>query len=378
MEPTPLPPGQYRMLVEHSPMMLWRAGLDAKCDYFNETWLAFTGRTLDQELGDGWMAGVHPDDVGRCVELYLSSFARRESFEMEYRLRRYDGAYRYIVDRGVPFNGEDGAFGGYIGSCVDMHERREAERQKAAFLSMIAHELRTPLTSMRAYIESLRRRVSRGQPTQFESLERLATQLSRFSELVGEMNDAARLEAGRPLPIDVAAIDIAVIAREVVGRFVERLRFDPARTPGAGDRRHAVVLECAAAPAPVQGDRRRLDQVLSSLIDNAVKYSPDGGAIRITLARRGDEHAVSISDEGIGVPSAELPSLGRPFFRTSNASSRNYPGLGLRLAVAREIVGRHGGRLWFESKLGQGTTAHLALPASDRGPAGDRPPERAS
>jgi signal transduction histidine kinase len=118
--------------------------------------------------------------------------------------------------------------------------------------------------------------------------------------------------------------------------------------------------------------------VLSSLIDNAVKYSPDGGPIRITLARRGDEHAVSISDRGIGVPSAELASLGRPYFRTSNASIRNYPGLGLRLAVAREIVGRHGGRLWFESKLGEGTTAHLALPASDRISAGDRLPERAS
>jgi len=87
---------EYRLLVEHSPVMVWRSGLDAKCDYFNETWLAFTGRTLEQEMGDGWAEGVHPDDFERCVSLYLDHFRRHEAFEMEYRLRRHDGVYRWI------------------------------------------------------------------------------------------------------------------------------------------------------------------------------------------------------------------------------------------------------------------------------------------
>ena len=119
---------EYKAIVASSPVMIWRSGIDAKCDYFNETWLTFTGRTLEQETGDGWAEGVHPNDLGRCLKIYLERFARREPFEMEYRLRRYDGAYRYILDRGVPFADESGEFAGYIGSCVDIDDRKRAER----------------------------------------------------------------------------------------------------------------------------------------------------------------------------------------------------------------------------------------------------------
>jgi PAS domain S-box-containing protein len=122
-----LPPAQYRLLVESSPVMIWRAGLDAKCDYFNETWLAFTGRTFEQEFGDGWAEGVHVDDLDRCVGIYRDHFGRRAIFEMEYRLRRHDGVYRYIFDRGVPFFDEAGQFAGFIGSCVDVDERVRAQ-----------------------------------------------------------------------------------------------------------------------------------------------------------------------------------------------------------------------------------------------------------
>jgi PAS domain S-box-containing protein len=117
---------EYQLLVEQSPMIIWRANTEALCDYFNERWLAFTGRTMEQELGDGWAEGVHPEDLQRCVALWRGSFARRVSFEMEYRLRRHDGAYRWILDRGAPAHAEDGTFLGYVGNCVDVTERVEA------------------------------------------------------------------------------------------------------------------------------------------------------------------------------------------------------------------------------------------------------------
>ena len=117
---------EYMLLVEQAPIMIWRANTKAECDYFNRKWLEFTGRKLEEELGNGWTKGVFAEDYERCLEIYISSFNKRLVFEMEYRLRRHDGKFRWIFDRGVPFNDESGKFAGYIGSCIDVTEKIEA------------------------------------------------------------------------------------------------------------------------------------------------------------------------------------------------------------------------------------------------------------
>jgi len=118
---------EYAILVEQAPIMIWRAALSMECDYFNDVWLAFTGRTLAQERGNGWAEGVHADDMARCLAIYTEHFERRVVFEMEYRLRRHDGVYRWIFDRGTPYFDDSGAFLGYIGSCIDVTDRVEAQ-----------------------------------------------------------------------------------------------------------------------------------------------------------------------------------------------------------------------------------------------------------
>ena len=128
MEKSNLSYTEYMIIVEQAPIMIWRANLSTECDYFNQQWLDFTGRPIEQEIGNGWAEGVHPEDLDRCIEIYLSAFENREIFEMEYRLRRHDSEYRWIFDRGVPFNDAHGNFGGYIGSCIDVTENVEARR----------------------------------------------------------------------------------------------------------------------------------------------------------------------------------------------------------------------------------------------------------
>jgi len=117
---------EYQLLVEEAPIMIWRSTITMECDYFNEKWLAFTGRSMEQEMGNGWTKGVHPDDLDKCLKIYVDHFTRRDIFEMEYRLRRFDGVYRWIFDRGAPYSDPEGNFKGYIGSCIDVTERIEA------------------------------------------------------------------------------------------------------------------------------------------------------------------------------------------------------------------------------------------------------------
>ena len=121
---------QYRLIVESSPNMIWRSNLRTECDYFNKTWLDFTGRTMEEEFGFGWATGVHPDDFDRCVKIYLDNFTLQRPFEMDYRLKRHDGQYRWINDRGIPFYDKDKTFIGFIGSCMDVTEKVEGQRLK--------------------------------------------------------------------------------------------------------------------------------------------------------------------------------------------------------------------------------------------------------
>ncbi|HET8745860.1 MAG TPA: PAS domain-containing sensor histidine kinase, partial [Ramlibacter sp.] len=225
-----LSPTEYRLLVEHAPVMVWRSGLDAKCDYFNETWLAFTGRTMAQEMGDGWAEGVHPEDLARCVACYLDHFTRRQPFEMEYRLRRKDGTFRWIFDRGVPCTDDSGAFTGFVGSCVDIDERRrvrEAQQQhdreqlelardfEKWILAIVSHDIRDPLNAIQLAAHVLARTSEPGTPTR-KQVEVVTRAVGRIQHIVGDLLDLAREREGTGISVEPTPTDLRALCQNIV------------------------------------------------------------------------------------------------------------------------------------------------------------------
>lgn len=347
---------EYRLLVEHAPMMIWRSGLDGRCDYFNETWLRFTGRSLAQELGDGWAEAVHPEDLERCLEIQGRSFSTRTPFEMEYRLRRHDGHYRHVLDRGVPFE-TDGAFAGFIGSCVDVHDRREAEASKTRSLAMVAHELRTPMQSMMSYLDIIAHRLQGG-PVSPSLLHKLRRQVDRTVSVLRDLDDASTLERQAPLTLQRAPANLERLVRDLTSALEPVLAMKSSK--------HDLQVQIEPGSYDLVADPERLHQALANLVDNAVKYSPSGGAIVVGLRETPSTYRLSVRDRGIGIPPAERARVTQRFHRASNAQPSHFSGLGLGLAITREIVELHGGSLSFESNLGEGTEAIVELSRSGR------------
>jgi PAS domain S-box-containing protein len=350
---------EYRLLVQHSPVMIWRSGLDAKCDYFNETWLAFTGRTLAQELGDGWAEGVHPEDFDRCVAHYLEHFARRESFEMEYRLRRHDGAYRWIFDRGVPFTDDAGAFAGFIGSCVDVDERRKAHETEQQhnqeqlalardferwILAIVSHDIRDPLGTILFAARRL-------QDVDASSVARKHAEIvergvHRIQHIVGDLLDLAREREGAGIPIDPRPTDLRAVCRQIIEELEAIAR----------DRQ--ITFDCDADGAGAW-DEHRILQAISNLASNAVRHGTPGSPVTVRLT--GDEEHVAVEVHNRGtIPSEILPRIFEPF-RSGRHNASLGDGLGLGLFIAKAIARAHGGGLEVDSSRGA-TMFRLVLP----------------
>ena len=347
--------------------MIWRAGRDAKCDYFNETWLAFTGRTLAQEMGDGWAEGVHPDDAERCVAFYLDHFRRHAPFEMEYRLRRHDGEYRWIFDRGVPFTDDAGLFAGFIGSCVDVDERRktqDAQQRRSEeqltlasdfeklILAIVGHDIRDPLAAIQYAAMNLTMMSDAGGPMRKQA-DVVTRGVKRIQHIVGDLLDLARERDGAGIPIAPKAADLSAICRQIISELQSSAR------------NREIVFDC-----DVDGrgawDEQRILQAISNLTTNAVQHATPGSPVRVRVT--GDEQrvAVEVHNEGT-IPGELLPRIFEPF-RTGRQHMQRGEGLGLGLFIAKAIARAHGGGLDVDSSRGA-TTFRLNLPRRAQPPA---------
>ncbi len=539
----------YLTLLEDFPALIWRAGTDGGRDYYNRTWLNYTGRTLEQELGDGWTEGVHPDDLHRCLQTYHTAFDEREPFLMDYRLRRHDGVYRWQQDHGSPFYDVDGTFAGYLGSCYDIEGQKNAEDEirklnaqlqervarrtqelesrshalsveaaerkrveealrisqsqlrrlvesniigvcvtnfdgvlfyaNDAFLSMIgytrddfdrgvinwkdltppdyrhideqvirqlqqtgvydkyekvythkngslvfvlagaalldgstnlaisyalditaqkegelervlllareqvarreaedavrtrdellaivSHDLKNPLTAIKGYSQLLRRRVTALAPDVAPRLVDIIGHIddssSKMNQLLNDLLDFGRLQAGQPLSLQRRSFNLVTLARAVAKEY------------GRNSTLHRITVSTDDEALVGRWDSTRLEQMLSNLLSNALKYSPAGGTVTIKLWREQEPApeneaapagwaVLAVQDEGIGIAPSEITHIFE-WYRRSRDVARSVSGAGIGLASAKYIINQHGGDISVASELGEGTTFTVRLP----------------
>ena len=368
MRDDPIDQGElfFKELADNAPVMIWRSNPDKLCDWFNKPWLDFVGRTMEQELGNGWADGVHLDDFERCLKTYVAAFDARERFSMVYRLRRADGAYRAILDNGAPFY-RGGAFAGYFGSCIDVSDQQAAEAQLRQAQKMeavgkltggVAHDFNNLLQVIGGNLEMLSVEIA-GNEKLHHRVETALQAVWRGSKLAAQLLAFARRQPLAPKVINLGRLirDADDMFRRALGEGVEletvisgglwNTRIDPVQVETA-------LLNLAINARDAMDGRGQLT------IEAGNAFLDDNYALRHAEVSAGQYVMIAVSDTGSGMSPEILEKVFDPFFSTKPEGQ----GTGLGLSMVHGFVKQSGGHIKIYSEPGQGSTVRIYLPRS--------------
>ncbi len=461
-------------LVESIPNLIWVARPDGYVEYCSQRWYHYTGLTREQTQGDGWSAGLHPEDQQRALAMWHAAVQTGTPYERASRIRNgTTGEYRWFLARGIPLTDSRGSILRWLGTSTDIDEqkrteealrqsqervhalidsniigiiaadgeeiveandaflrmtgysredvynrsvswvrmtppeylsatrqahqelalhrymtpyekeyvckdgsrlpvlvggvafqdnplqnidfvldnsaRKELERRKDDFISMASHELKTPLTSLKLQTQLLGKHLAKqGISSAAPALSRMEVQVRQLERLVGELLDVSKIQAGR-LEYVQETVDLDELLQEVIETMQQM------------SETHTIVQR-GAVPGSLIGDKDRLEQVFINLLSNAIKYAPDAPLIEVEVSRAAESVTISVRDQGMGIPCEQREKIFERFYRAFDPSQRAVPGLGMGLYIVAEIVKQHGGTITVESKVGKGSTFHVALP----------------
>lgn len=355
---------QYRNLADSGEALIWKSGLDKMCYYFNEPWLKFTGRTFEQEKGNGWTEGVHSEDFNRCLGTYVNAFDKQESFTMEYRLRNANGEYRWVLDIGTPNYNYNQQFIGYIGHCFDITERKNIEKEmelknqelsilnaeKDKFFSIIAHDLRSPFNGFMGLTQILSDdlpNLTQEEISQYaESMKSSAINLYQLLENLLEWARSKRgLIPYNPKPNNTKTlINNAILP--LIDSAIEK----------------DITIINKATDFTLIADEYMISSVIRNIVSNSLKYTNKGGLIEILSSINKGNIEITISDNGIGMCPKLVNNLFNIGAQTNRKGTNGEASSGLGLILCKDFINQHNGLIWAESEEKIGTKFHISIP----------------
>jgi PAS domain S-box-containing protein len=362
---------RFRTLADNISQFAWMADENGSIFWYNQRWFDYTGTTLEEMQGWGWQKIHHPDHVERVVHHIRHCFATGELWEDTFPLRRQDGQYCWFLSRATPIRDRQGKVLRWFGTNTDITERQQAEQErdrlfqleqaaraeaeranriKDEFLAILSHELRSPLNPILGWTKMLQSRKFNETKTA-QALATIERNVKLQTQLIDDLLDIAKILRGK-LSLDVAPVNLV---------FVIESAIDTVNTAAIAKsiQLHPILSNIGQ----VSGDSNRLQQIVWNLLSNAIKFTPKGGRVEIRLERVDDRAHIIVSDTGKGINPDFLPHIFESFRQEDVSITRKYGGLGLGLAIVRQLVEAHGGTIAADSPgEGLGATFTVQLP----------------
>jgi two-component system phosphate regulon sensor histidine kinase PhoR len=338
----------FKLLSDNIPQITWTNLPNGQINFYNNRWFEYTGLKSEDARNWGWNAVLHADDIKETTDKQLAALKAGTIFEVENRYRRFDGVYRWHLNRAIPLRDEAGEIIFWVGTATDIEDQKAAMERKDEFIGIASHELKTPLTSLKGYLQlvlSYKKDPLPGIVVQY--IEKANRAITKLQYLVNDLLDVSKIQAGR---LEYALANIELSA--VIGLCVENaVHIYPQYTFDADVEGNFIV----------HGNAERLEQVMMNLINNAVKYSQTNKNIIIKAVPHQDNIRVSVTDFGIGLSPDQVEHIFERFYRVED-KKHMASGLGMGLYISAEIIHTHHGKIGVDSELGNGATFYFDLP----------------
>jgi PAS domain S-box-containing protein len=339
---------EFRLMADNIQNLAWMANADGWIYWYNKRWYDYTGTHLEEMKGWGWDKVHHPEHVYRVVSFVKTAWKKGEPWELTFPLRSCNGNYRWFLTRAIPVKDNKGKVLSWVGTSTDIDDQQRALENKDEFIGIASHELKTPLTGIKAFLQISEAKLQDGEYQLVDNFIRKAgAGVLKLEGLINELLDISKIQAGK-MQYTFAKLYV----RDVVDDCTEQMLHQY--------KTHTISVE-GDLDVEFEGDKFRLEQVVSNLLTNAIKYSPNSKKVVLKVKRAGEKVHFCISDFGIGIPKEKTDSIFERFFRIEK-DSKNFSGLGLGLYITKEIILRHKGEIWVESEPEKGSDFHFMIP----------------